>query len=204
MTAVVKYNAGNIQSVLFALERLGHQAVWTDDPDLLRRADRVIFPGVGEASSAMCYLRERGLDEVICSLRQPVLGICLGLQLFCRHSEENNTTCMGLFDVQVRRFPIKPPSANHNSQSLKVPHIGWNNLSHLRGALFDGIGEECFVYFVHSYFAEAHPAAIATTEYGIAFSAALQRDNFYAVQFHPEKSGAVGQQILSNFLKIKT
>ena len=204
MTAVVKYNAGNIQSVLFALERLGHEAVWTDDPNLLRRADRVIFPGVGEASSAMRYLRERGLDEVICALRQPVLGICLGLQLFCRHSEENDTSCMGLFDVEVRRFPGNLQSINHNPQSLKVPHIGWNNLSHLRGALFDGIDEESFVYFVHSYFAEAHPMAIATTEYGLTFSAALQRDNFYAVQFHPEKSGAVGQQILSNFLKIKT
>lgn len=203
MTAVVKYNAGNIQSVLFALERLGHEAVWTDDPAVLRQADRVIFPGVGEASSAMRYLRERGLDEVIYALRQPVLGICLGLQLFCRHSEENDTSCMGIFDVAVRRFPVNPASDIHNQQSLKVPHIGWNNLSHLRGALFDGIEEESFVYFVHSYYAEAHPAAIATTEYGIAFSAALQRDNFYAVQFHPEKSGAVGQQILSNFLQIK-
>ena len=200
MTAIVKYNAGNIQSVLFALERLGQEAVWTDEPELLRKADRVIFPGVGEASSAMHYLRERGLDEVIGSLRQPVLGICLGLQLFCRHSEENDTRCMGLFDVEVRRFSA---SATTQTPALKVPHMGWNNLSHLRGALFDGVDEGSFVYFVHSYFAEAHPAMIATTEYGAPFSAALQHDNFYAVQFHPEKSGAVGQKILSNFLKIK-
>lgn len=204
MTAIVKYNAGNIQSVLFALERLGHEAVWTDDPDLLGQADRVIFPGVGEASSAMRYLHERGLDEVICSLRQPVLGICLGLQLFCKHSEENDTTCMGIFDVEVKRFSVNKSSESGIAQSLKVPHMGWNNLSHLRGALFEGMQEGSFVYFVHSYFAEPNPAAIAVADYGRQFSAALQRDNFYAVQFHPEKSGATGQQILRNFLKIKT
>ncbi len=204
MTAIVKYNAGNIQSVLFALERLGHEAVWTDDPDLLRQADRVIFPGVGEASSAMRYLHERGLDEVICSLRQPVLGICLGLQLFCKHSEENDTTCMGIFDAEVKRFSGNQSAGAGAAQSLKVPHMGWNNLSHLRGALFEGVQEGSFVYFVHSYFAELNPAAIAIADYGGQFSAALQRDNFYAVQFHPEKSGATGQQILSNFLKIKT
>lgn len=203
MTAIVKYNAGNIQSVLFALERLGHRAVWTDDPGILHQADRVIFPGVGEASSAMRYLRERGLDEVIRSLRQPVLGICLGLQLFCRHSEENDTHCLGIFDVAVRRFDKNPPSSIDNQQSLKVPHMGWNNLSHLRGALFEGVSEGSFVYFIHSYFAEESPAAIATAEYGKTFSAAMQRDNFYAVQFHPEKSGATGQKIISNFLKIK-
>lgn len=205
--AIVKYNAGNVQSVLFALERLGVEAVWTDDPDELRSADRVIFPGVGEASSAMRYLRERGLDEVIRSLEQPVLGICLGLQLFCRHSEENDTICLGIFDTDVRLFPSHlashaSPLTPHLSR-LKVPHIGWNNLSHLRGALFEGVAEESFVYFVHSYYAEMNSAAVAKTNYGLDFSAALQRDNFYAVQFHPEKSGPVGQQILSNFLKIK-
>ncbi len=192
--AVVKYNAGNIQSVLFALERLGHRAVWTDDPQVLRNADRVIFPGVGEASSAMQYLRERGLDEVLRSLQQPVLGICLGLQLFCRHSEENDTACLGIFDVAVRRFQPPPDIP------LKVPHMGWNKLYHLRGALFGNLEEESFVYFVHSFYALQTPLAIAVSEYGIPFSSALQRDNFYAVQFHPEKSGAAGQQILENFL----
>lgn len=210
MTAIVKYNAGNIQSVLFALERLGHPAVWTDDPEVLRGADRVIFPGVGEASSAMAYLRERGLDELIRSLRQPVLGICLGMQLFCRHSEENDTPCLGIFDAEVRRFnnanePAVKQIINSttSSQLLKVPHMGWNNLSHLRGALFEGVNEGSYVYFVHSYFAEANPAASALAEYGQMFCAAMQRDNFYAVQFHPEKSGITGQHILSNFLKIK-
>ena len=197
MTAVVKYNAGNIQSVLFALERLGAEAVWTDDPAVLRRADRVIFPGVGEASSAMQYLRERGLDEVIRSLQQPVLGICLGLQLFCRHSEEQNTDCLGIFDLAVRRFPS--PVAG-SDQPLKVPHMGWNTLSQLQGPLFSGLEEEQYVYFVHSFYAEHSSQAIATTGYGLDFSAALQRANFYAVQFHPEKSGLAGQRILQNFL----
>lgn len=205
--AIVKYNAGNVQSVLFALERLDVKAVWTDEPAVLRSADRVIFPGVGEASSAMRYLCERGLDEVIRSLQQPVLGICLGLQLFCRHSEENDTICLDIFDADVRRFPSSstPHSSLLAPQSspLKVPHMGWNNLSHLRGALFEGVAEESFVYFVHSYYAEINPSAVATANYGVDFSAALQRDNFYAVQFHPEKSGPVGQQILRNFLKIK-
>jgi glutamine amidotransferase len=193
--AIVKYNAGNVQSVQHAMERLGETALWTDDPAEIRRADRVIFPGVGEASSAMQHLRERGLDTVIRELKQPVLGICLGLQLFCRHSEENDTDCMGIFEVAVRKFK---PGVNH----LKVPHMGWNTLRDLRGPLFEGIPEESFVYFVHSYFAEQHESAIATTDYGVPFAAALQRDNFYAVQFHPEKSGATGQQILANFLKL--
>lgn len=200
--AIVKYNAGNVQSVRFAIERLGVQSIWTDDSEELRRADRVIFPGVGEASSAMRYLRQRGLDEVICSLRQPVLGICLGLQLFCRHSEENDTTCLGIFDAEVRKFQ-NSQSQIPNCQSLKVPHIGWNKLCNLRGALFEGVAEESFAYFVHSYYAEENLATVATTDYGVTFSAALHRDNFYAVQFHPEKSSAVGQKILSNFLKIK-
>jgi len=199
--AIVKYNAGNVQSVLFALERLGVKAIWTDDPAELRSADRVIFPGVGEASSAMRYLRERGLDEVIRSLQQPVLGICLGLQLFCRHSEENDTSCLHIFDTDVRLF--KSPNPQIPKSTFKVPHMGWNNLSHLRGALFEGVAEESFVYFVHSYYAEINPATAATANYGVDFSAALQRDNFYAVQFHPEKSGPVGHQILRNFLKVK-
>ena len=193
--AIVKYNAGNVQSVLHALERLGETAVWTDDPAEIRRAEKVIFPGVGEASSAMQHLRERGLDTVIRELKQPVLGICLGLQLFCRHSEENDTDCLGIFDVMVRKFQ---PGPAH----LKVPHMGWNTLRDLRGPLMEGVQEESFVYFVHSYFAENHDSAIARADYGVPFAAALQRDNFYAVQFHPEKSGATGQQILANFLKL--
>ena len=196
MTAIVKYNAGNIRSVLFALERLDQPAIWTDDPDTLRSADRVIFPGVGEASSAMRYLRERGLDEVIRSLQQPVLGICLGLQLFCRHSEEGDTDCLGIFDVTVKKF--NAPSA----LNLKVPHMGWNTLSDLRGPLFEGVQPDAYCYFVHSFFAEMGRDATAVCDYGGSFSAALQRDNFYAVQFHPEKSGATGQRILQNFLTV--
>ncbi len=198
MTAIIKYNAGNVQSVQYALERLGESCVWTDDEKVLRTADRVIFPGVGEASSAMQYLRARGLDGVICSLQQPVLGICLGLQLFCRHSEENDTTCLGLFDVPIRLFS----GVAETSEKLKVPHMGWNEISNLQGPLFTGVAEQSFVYFVHSYYAALGENTIATTHYGTNFSAALQRDNFYAVQFHPEKSGAVGQQILRNFLQL--
>jgi glutamine amidotransferase len=193
--AIIKYNAGNVQSVQHALERLGETALWTDEPEEIRAAEKVIFPGVGEASSAMQHLRERELDTVIRELKQPVLGICLGLQLFCRHSEENDTDCLGIFEVAIRKFQ---PGADH----LKVPHMGWNTLRDSRGPLFKGVPEERFVYFVHSFYAEQHAAAIATTDYGVPFAAALQRDNFYAVQFHPEKSGAIGQQILANFLKL--
>jgi glutamine amidotransferase len=196
--AIVKYNAGNVQSVLYALKRLGKTAVWTDDPDTIRNATRVIFPGVGEASSAMSHLRERGLDTVIRDLKQPVLGICLGLQLFCSHSEENDTACMGIFDVEVKKF-----SNLGVPHLLKVPHMGWNTLQDLRGPLFEGISAGEYVYFVHSFFAENNKAAVATTEYGAPFASALQRDNFYAVQFHPEKSGGTGQRILHNFLNIK-
>lgn len=192
--AIVKYNAGNVRSVLFALERLGVQGIWTDDPDTLRRADKVIFPGVGEASSAMRYLRERGLDAVLRGLAQPVLGICLGLQLFCRHSEEGDTACLHIFDEDVRQF-------QPGTTGLKVPHMGWNTLYDLRGPLFAGLPPDPYVYFVHSFFAAAGPDTAARTDYGLPFSAALQRDNFFAVQFHPEKSGDIGQRILANFLK---
>lgn len=201
MTAIVKYNAGNVRSVQFALERLGEPAIWTDEPGLLRQADRVIFPGVGEASSAMAYLRGRGLNDVLRELQQPVLGICLGLQLFCRHSEENDTACLGIFDVAVRKFTPRPsPLTPH---PLKVPHMGWNTLRDLNGPLFEGVEAGEHFYFVHSFFAEMSVCTTAVCDYGTAFSAALHRDNVWAVQFHPEKSGAAGQQVLRNFLKMK-
>lgn len=195
MIAIVKYNAGNIQSVLYALGRLGVEAVWTDDPDELRKADKVIFPGVGEASTAMAYLRANGLAKLLPTLTQPVLGICLGLQLFCRYSEENDTNCMGVFDVDVLKFNPLP-------HAPKVPHMGWNTISGLKNPLFEGIPEEAYCYFVHSYYAGLSSDTAATCDYGIPFSAGLQKDNFYAVQFHPEKSGSTGLKILQNFLTI--
>ena len=191
--AVVKYNAGNIYSVVRALQRLGVEPVLTDDVQELRNADRVLFPGQGEASTAMAYLRARGLDEVIRSLKQPVLGICIGQQLMCRHSEEGDTDCLGIFDVPVLRF-------NPQRREDKVPHMGWNQLEGLRSPLFDGLKEADYVYFVHSYYVPLCPQTIATTEYVQPFSAALCKDNFYATQFHPEKSGSVGERILKNFL----
>jgi imidazole glycerol-phosphate synthase subunit HisH len=194
MVAILKYNAGNVQSVQFALERLGEKAIWTDNPAILQEADHVIFPGVGEASSAMHYLRETGLVDIIPKLQQPVLGICLGMQLFCRASEENNATCLGIFEVEVKKF---------QSDKLKVPHIGWNTISNLQNPLFQGVKENSYVYFVHGYYAEMDKNTIAKGDYCHPFSAALQRDNFYAVQFHPEKSGEIGSQILSNFLNIR-
>ncbi|MCG2617399.1 imidazole glycerol phosphate synthase subunit HisH [Terrimonas sp. NA20] len=191
-TAIIKYNAGNIQSVLFALERLNAPAVVTDDPALIREADKVIFPGVGEASSAMQYLRERRLDEVIKSLEQPVLGICLGMQLMCTHSDEGDTTCLGIFDTQVKKF----------DQGLKTPQIGWNQAKQKRPELFAGFDEDPYFYFVHSYYAGVCDETAATTEYGLSFSSALQKKNFYGVQFHPEKSAEAGQILLENFLKL--
>lgn len=192
-TVIIKYNAGNIQSVLFALERIGVQATVTDNRDEIRAADKVIFPGVGEASTAMQYLRERKLDELIISLEQPVLGICLGMQLLCDYSEENNTLCLGIFNgVQVRKFS---PTAG-----WKVPQTGWNTIARLKGPLFNSIPENSFCYFVHSYYAEKHPYTIAETDYIQPYSSALQYKNFYGVQFHPEKSATAGDQILKNFL----
>jgi glutamine amidotransferase len=189
---IIKYNAGNIRSVLFALERLGVYAKVTDDVDEIRAADKVIFPGVGEASSAMKYLREKGLDKLICSLTQPVLGICLGMQLMCAHSEENDTQCLGIFDQNVKRFPT--------NDGFKIPQIGWNTISQLSSPLFDGISEDAYMYFVHSYYVEACKNAIATTDYILEYSSAIQKDNFCAVQFHPEKSGELGQKIVENFI----
>jgi len=190
---IIKYNAGNIRSVLFALERIGVNAIVTDNPDEIRSADRVIFPGVGEASSAMKYLKEKGLDKLICSLTQPVLGICLGMQLMCAHSEENDTECLGIFDQKVKLFPTK--------EGFKIPQIGWNNIIDLKSGLFGGVNEKAYMYFVHSYFVENCQNAIAKTDYVIEYSAAIQKNNFSAVQFHPEKSGEVGQKILENFIK---
>jgi glutamine amidotransferase len=193
MIAIVKYNAGNVRSVMNALHRLGVDAVVTDDSTLLREADKVIFPGVGEASSAMSYLRERGLDEILKNLNQPFLGICLGLQLMCKHSEEGDTDCLGIFTENVKRFP---------SAKEKVPHMGWNNCSELKQPLFQGISSKDDFYFVHSYYAELGSQTAAQCQYIIPFSAALQQDNFYAVQFHPEKSADVGQQLIKNFLEL--
>lgn len=188
---IIKYNAGNIQSVLFALERIGVNAIVTDNHDEIRSADRVIFPGVGEASSAMKYLIEKGLDQLICSLKQPVLGICLGMQLMCAYSEENETTCLGIFKESVKRFP---------ESGYKIPQIGWNNITQLKTCLFKGIDENAYMYFVHGYYVEACNDAISITNYIAEYSSAIHKDNFYAVQFHPEKSGEIGQKILENFI----
>ncbi len=192
---IIKYNAGNIRSVLYALERIGAEAVVSDDPEEIRWADKVIFPGVGEASTAMAYLRERRLDQLIRELKQPVLGICLGMQLMCRHSEENDTQCLGIFDEKVKRFTPAGGSG------LKVPQIGWNDIHSLRSPLFAGVPENSFCYFVHGYYAGTGSDSVACTDYGLEYSAALQRDNFYGVQFHPEKSAGVGETILKNFIQ---
>ncbi len=193
--AIVKYNAGNIYSVVNSLKRLGIEAVLTDCPETLQKADKVIFPGQGEASTAMKYLREHGLDRVITGLRQPVLGICIGMQLMCSYSEENETTCLGIFEAPVKRFV---PARQEN----KVPHMGWNSLEETRGALFTGFAKEEFVYFVHSFYVPVNKFTTATTHYILPFSAALQKGNFYATQFHPEKSGSVGERIIQNFLAL--
>lgn len=195
MIAVVKYNAGNIRSVLNALNRLGVEPVLTDDAEALRNAERVLFPGQGEAATAMAYLRERGLDRVICSLRQPVLGICIGQQLMCSHSEEGNTDCLGIFPMEVVRFQ---PQRHED----KVPQMGWNSIHNLKTRLFDGVNEGSFIYNVHSFYVPESPYTIASCEYILPYSAALNKDNFYSTQFHPEKSGSVGEQILKNFLKL--
>ncbi len=191
---IIKYNAGNIQSVLYALERIGMEATVTDDVELIQKADKVIFPGVGEASTAMNYLKERKLDAVIKNLEQPVLGICLGMQLMCRYSEENDTQCLGIFDEDVKHFA---PPAGDNS---KVPQIGWNNIYNLKSGLFTGLPQDSYCYFVHGYYAALGQHTIATANYTLPYSAALHKNNFYGVQFHPEKSAAAGEQILKNFI----
>lgn len=197
MIAVIKYNAGNVQSVLYALQRLGVHAVVTDDHAEIARADKVIFPGVGNAGSAMHYLKSKGLDQLIISLQQPVLGICLGLQLLCSYSEEENTKCLGIFNVPVRKF-INDKAV----VPVKIPHMGWNNICQLSSPLMNGITENGFVYFVHSYYAELSDETVATTDYINPFSAAMKKNNFYGVQFHTEKSADIGEMILSNFLNI--
>ena len=192
--AVIKYNAGNIRSVLFALKRINIDAIVTDNIDEIRSADRVIFPGVGEASSAMQYLKERRLDTLICSLTQPVLGICLGMQLMCAHSEERDTPCLGIFNETVKRFP---------QTELKIPQIGWNNIVELKSPLFEHVPQNAYMYFVHSYYVELCENTIASTDYMLKYSSALHKDNFFATQFHPEKSGEIGQKILHNFINLK-
>jgi imidazole glycerol-phosphate synthase subunit HisH len=195
---VIKYNAGNIQSVEFALQRLGINPEITADQEKIKAADKVIFPGVGEASTTMKYLREHKLDQLIISLKQPVLGICLGLQLMCKHSEENDTMCLGIFEEKVKRFQV-----NKGEESLfKVPQMGWNTITKLKSELFDATLENQYVYFVHSYYAELGPHTIATTQYSQTFSAALHKNNFFETQFHPEKSGTIGAKILKNFIEL--
>jgi glutamine amidotransferase len=192
---IVKYNAGNIQSVLFALERIGVQAEVTDDIEKLQSADKVIFPGVGEASTAMEYLKARNLDQVIKDLKQPVFGVCLGMQLMCTYSEENDTNCLGIFEEEVLRF-------DGTGTNLKVPQMGWNNIYNLKSPLMKNVNENSYCYFVHSYYASIGNHTIATTDYTKPFSAALNKNNFYGVQFHTEKSADSGEQILKNFITI--
>lgn len=192
MIAIVKYNAGNIRSVQNALTRLGYESIITDEASELLNADKVIFPGVGEASSAMKYLTEKGLDKILLTIEKPMLGICLGLQLMCKYSEEANTTCLGIFDTNVKKFP----------DTGKVPHMGWNSFTTTKNSLFNGIDLSNDVYYVHSYYAEINEQTIASCDYILPFGTAMQKDNFYATQFHPEKSADIGEQILKNFLEL--
>lgn len=191
---IINYGVGNIQSIKFALKRLGVEAILSDNETEIRNADKIIFPGVGEASSAMQKLKDSGLDEVMPTLKQPVLGICLGMQLLCNYSEERNTKGLGIFDVDVIRF----------SNDLKVPQIGWNQITNLKSSLFANISEKEFMYLVHSYYAPLCEATIANSDYGIQYSSALQKDNFYGVQFHPEKSSTAGEKVLNNFLSLNS
>lgn len=196
MIAIIDYDTGNLRSVCNALERIGARYVLTDDSNVIKSADKVLLPGVGEASSAMAKLKERGLCDVIKSLEQPVLGICIGMQLMCRSSEEGNTECLGIFNTDVKRF------SSDKVAGVKVPHMGWNEIKELKTPLFDGINEREFVYFVHSFAPQMCGEAIAVSENGVAFAAALNKDNFYGTQFHPEKSGKTGEIILNNFIKL--
>lgn len=192
MIAIIKYNGGNVNSVQNALQRLNAESIITDDPEMIMKADKVIFPGVGEASSTMKILKENGLDSLIPSLQQPVLGICLGMQLMCMNNEEGNTQGMGIFNVNVKRFPAKDI----------VPHMGWNAISEFKSTVFSGVEEKSDVYFIHSYYCELSENTTALCDYILPFSASLQKNNFYAMQFHPEKSGATGSRLLQNFLNL--
>jgi glutamine amidotransferase len=196
--AIIKYNAGNIRSVDFGLQRIGVNAIITDNPEVIKAADKVIFPGVGEASTTMNYLRDKKFDLLIKDLKQPVLGICLGLQLMCSYSEENDTTCIGIFDEKVRKFEPLPGQA----EKFKVPHMGWNNLEITKSGLFDKSFNNEYVYFVHSYYAGVGEHTAAKSDYFQSFSAALQKDNFYATQFHPEKSSKIGARLLKKFIAL--
>ncbi|MDR0394651.1 MAG: imidazole glycerol phosphate synthase subunit HisH [Tannerella sp.] len=193
--AIIKYNAGNIYSVDYGLKRLGITPVITDDAEIIRTADKVVFPGQGEAGTTMNYLRKRNLDRLICELKQPVLGICIGMQLMCSHSDEGDTDCFGIFDAEVKRFI---PQRHED----KVPHMGWNSLTGMKGKLFENLPENPYVYFVHSYYVSVTKDTTATSDYIHPFSAAMQKDNFYATQFHPEKSGSIGEVILRNFINL--
>ena len=196
MIAIIDYDTGNLRSVCNALDRIGAEYILTDDPDVIAKADRVLLPGVGEASTAMAKLAERGLCEVIKSLEVPVLGICIGMQLMCRHSEEGDVDCLGIFDADVRRFQADP------AEGVKVPHMGWNALTDMKTGLFAGLKDGDFVYFVHSFAADVCEDSIAVSDNGRRFSAAMRKGNFYGAQFHPEKSGAAGETILRNFLNL--
>ncbi len=199
MIAIIKYNAGNVQSVQYALQRLGAESIVTDDEEQIRNADKVIFPGVGHAGAAMKDVRDKKLDDLILSLKQPVLGVCVGMQLMCNYSEEGDTKCMGIFKEDVKLFT---PSGLQNVNSFKVPQIGWNSIYDLKSVLFTGLKAGDFVYLVHSYYADLGKDTVATVDYILPYSAALQKDNFYAVQFHPEKSGTVGATIIKNFISL--
>lgn len=192
MIAIIKYNGGNVNSVQNALNRLGAKSIITDDFELIKNADKVIFPGVGEASSTMKILKEKGLNQLVPTLKQPVLGICLGMQLMCKNNEEGNTVGMGIFNINVKKFP---------SENI-VPHMGWNTISELQSPIFSGIEEESDVYFVHSFYCELSKNTTSVCDYILPFSASLQKDNFYAMQFHPEKSGKIGSLLLENFLNL--
>jgi len=191
--AIIKYNSGNVQSVQYALQRIGVESMVTDDAKTILEADKIIFPGVGHANAAMEYLKHKELDKLLVNLKQPVLGICLGMQLLCNYSEEGNTNCLGIFDTDVKLF---------KSATLKVPQVGWNNIYNYSSDIFMNIEENVFVYSVHSYYAELCSETIAVTNYVSAYSAALQKNNYYGVQFHPEKSGKVGEEILKNFIQL--